>query len=165
MYAYCFFCQTNKCSQIVALLKKEAYILDAISPKVVKRLRKKGTNIESQYDLLPGYIFVYSTFDIFDSLDGIKRRDGVICCLGNPENNFTLSGYDFIFANNIYKKNGVIQNISLQKSCDIVKILDPMFLQMNAEVSKIDYRKGRARIEYEFAGRKCYTWAAVEIIM
>ena len=47
---------------------------------------------------------------------------------------------------------------------DKVKILDPMFAQMHAEVSRIDYRKGRARIEYEFAGRKCYTWAAVDII-
>ena len=39
---------------------------------------------------------------------------------------------------------------------DKVKILDPLFMECNAEVVKVDWKKGRAKIEYEFAGKYCY---------
>ena len=164
MYTYCFFCQTNKCDQIANLLKKEAFILDAISPKVVQRQRKTGINYEREFDLLPGYIFIYANMDISNSLTDIKRQSGIVRCLGNSENNFALEGEDYFFAINIYNKNGIINSITLQKNNDKLKVLDPMFVQMHAQVSRIDYKKGRANIEYEFAGRKCFTWVAVDVI-
>lgn len=164
MFVYCFFCQTNKCNQIVSLLKNNAIIHKAIYPQVVQRQRKKGENYERIFDLLPGYIFVYTNENIVDSLVEITRINGVIRCIGNSENDFILTGGDYTFAINLYKKNGIINNISLQNKNNKLKIIDPMFSQMNAEVSKVDYKKGRARIEYDFVGRKCYTWVSIEML-
>ena len=152
MYTYCIYCQTIRCNQIASCLQGEEFILDAIYPKIIQRQRKKKKNHEIESDFLPGYIFLYSERDLIDSIIEISKKYGVIRLLGNSDNNYALIGEDYLFAINLYKQNGVIGDVSLKKTHDKLMIYDPMFVQMNAEVSKIDYKKGRAKIEFDFAG-------------
>lgn len=63
-----FFCQTIKCKKIAETLNKKAFIEKAISPQIIKRQRKLGINIEAEYDLLPGYIFIYTNDDIYTEI-------------------------------------------------------------------------------------------------
>lgn len=89
---------------------------------------------------------------------------GIIRCLENSENRFLLAGKDYSFAMNIFERNGVIGHIPLVKTGDKVKINDPLLTDCNAVVTRVDWKKGHAKIEYEFAGTKCTTWATVELV-
>ena len=59
-YCYCLFCETKRCQQVANALEK-AGIHRALSPKIIKRQRRQGKNIDILFDLLPGYVFVYSS--------------------------------------------------------------------------------------------------------
>ena len=59
MYVYCMFCETQRC-KVIAKLMEIRGAMRSFSPQIVRRQRKKGQNLEKQFDLLPGYVFVYS---------------------------------------------------------------------------------------------------------
>lgn len=60
-YCYCLFCETKKCQQVANALEK-AGIHRALSPKIIKRQRRQGKNIDILFDLLPGYLGVEDEF-------------------------------------------------------------------------------------------------------
>lgn len=160
-YCYCLFCETSKCRKVASLLEKNG-LERAFSPQIVKRQRKKGENIESMFDLLPGYVFAYSK-------EGIKeistfKVDGVIRVLGFPENNYCLQGSDHHFALALLKKNGVIDVIRVFQTGDTVSLLDTYLLGQKGTIVQIDYRKQRAKIVFSFSGMECFTWVACEMI-
>ena len=59
MYVYCMFCETQRC-KVIAKLMEIRGAMRSFSPQIVRRQRKKGQNLEKQFDLLPGYVFVFS---------------------------------------------------------------------------------------------------------
>ncbi|MBQ9197854.1 MAG: hypothetical protein IJ157_11540 [Clostridia bacterium] len=162
MYAYCLFCQTQKCGAVAQRLEKRG-MLRAFSPRIIKRQRVKGINQDALYDLLPGYVFAYSeeqltSFDTFRGIEGIIRR------LGDPENQYTLTGADLNFAMNLFRKDGTVGQITVFKIGDTVRLDDPLFNGCQGKITQIDYRKQRARVEYRFAGMNCFTWVACELV-
>ena len=80
MYAYCLFCRTQRCKVIAQLMEiRGAY--RAFSPQIIRKQRKQGENVKRQFDLLPGYVFVYSEEPMTDyreffGMDGVIRRVG-----------------------------------------------------------------------------------------
>lgn len=162
MYAYCLFCQTQKCRYIARALEKRG-VLRAFSPQIIKRQRVQGKNIERLYDLLPGYVFVYAEeklqdFSIFYGMDGLIRR------LGTPETYYLLTDGDYDFAMRLYQKNGLIGQMAVYKIGDTVRLEEPLFAGCEGRITRIDYKKQRARVDYHFAGMSCYTWIACELI-
>lgn len=162
MHAYCLFCQTQKCKSVARTLEIRG-VPRAFSPQIIKRQRVKGKNVDRMYDLLPGYVFVYSEealadFSVFRGLDGMIRR------LGVPEEGYELTGGDREFAMRLYRKNGVIGQITVFKVGDAVRLDDPLFAGSDGRITRIDLRKQRARVEYRFAGMSCYTWIACDMI-
>lgn len=162
MYAYCFFCETQKCKYVVFSLEQRG-VMRAFSPQIIRRHRVKGKNIDVMCDLLPGYIFAYSEEEFKDSslfygIDGLIRR------IGSRETNYILTDADFDFAMNLYGKNGIVGQVTVFKIGNEVKLDDPLFNNCKGTITKIDYRKQRARVDYSFGGMDCYTWVACELI-
>lgn len=81
-YCYCLFCETTKCKKVASLLERSG-IDYAFSSQIIKRLRKKGENVDVMFDLLLGYVFAFTCSPLKDA--AILRVDGVIKLLGVPE--------------------------------------------------------------------------------
>lgn len=162
MKAYCLFCQTRKAMEVVNILKIKG-VYEAFSPQIVKRQRVQGENVEKLYNLLPGYVFVYSE-TVLNLTKLVQGITGIIRRLGGPEDNFLLSGGDYDFAMELYKKNGLVGALPVFKQGDKVYLSDPLFNGCNGKVTQVDYKKQRARVEFSFAGANCSTWIACEFM-
>lgn len=134
----------------------------AFSPQIVRRQRKKGENIELMFDLLPGYVFVYSSQPLKE-LSHLKV-DGVIRLLGSPDNGYCLVEEDWLFALNLLERNGLIDVLNLLRVGDTVTISDELFLGHQGKVVQIDYRKQRAKVLFEFSGVSWNCWVACNLV-
>lgn len=163
MYTYCLFCETQKCRTIAFQLERRGIADRAFSPKIIKRRRVKGKNIDAPYDLLPGYVFLFSEtplpdFAPFRGISGIVRR------IGDAESEWVLTGSDEAFARHLLRKDGTVGQMTVFKVGDEVRMDDPLFNGCAGKITRIDYRKQRARVDYHFAGMDCFTWIAVDMI-
>ncbi len=160
-YVYCLFCETNKCKKVASLLEMKG-IDRAFAPQIIKRQRKLGQNVDMRFDLLPGYVFVYSSRKS-ESVSAL-RVEGVIRVLGLPEDGFCLRGADLDFAMSLLNKDGILDVMHLIRVGDKVEILDPIFNRCKGSVLHLDYRKQRANIEFAFSGMIFHSWVACDIL-
>ena len=162
MYAYCLFCRTQRCRAIARAL--EACGIDrAFSPQIVRRQRKQGENREVRYDLLPGYVFLYNREQLTDSrlffgIDGVIRR------VGRQPTGYELAGSDLDFAMQLLEKDGIVGTMKICRVGDKVMLEDPLFNGCRGRVTRIDYRKERARVDFVFDGMDCHTWISLDSV-
>lgn len=163
MHVYCLFCQTQRCRVIAELLEIRG-IDRAFAPRIIRKHRKQGVNVEKTFDLLPGYVFFFhatpvESYQLFE-----KGIDGIIRRVGRPEELYELQGPDREFALKLYEKNGVVGAMKVLKVGDEVTLEDPLFAGCQGKITRIDYRKERARVDFVFNNTACYTWIACESI-
>ena len=163
MYAYCLFCETQRCKAIAYQLMHCGITDQAFSPQIIKRQRTKGRNIDVLTDMLPGYVFLFSekplpSYAPFYGITGIIRR------VGERDNGWALTDGDAEFALNLLRKDGIVGQVAVFKVGDEVCLDDPLFNGCAGRITQIDYRKQRARVEYHFARMDCFTWIAIEVI-
>jgi transcription antitermination factor NusG len=162
LYAYCLFCRTQRCSRIAQLLEiRENGVRKAFSPKILSRQRKQGLNIDRERDLLPGYVFLFSDerlidYETFAGIDGVIRR------VGRTETGYELEGPDREFAFGLLEKDGKVGALKMVKVGETVRLEDALFDGSEGVVTKIDYRKERARVDFKFEGNDCHAWIAVD---
>lgn len=162
MFAYCLQCQTQRCKIIAELLEKKG-AFRAFSPQIISRQRKQGKLEDLAYDLLPGYVFVYEeqqleNFDIFTCVDGIIRR------LDSGSGLSGLTGSDFDYAMNLYRKNGIVGTVTAFREGDTWKIDDPLFRDCNGTIVHLDHRKQRAKLQFHFDGKDWAVWVACDVL-
>ena len=162
MYVYCLFCQTQKCRSVAYALEQRG-IPRAFSPRIINRQRVKGKNLDVTFDLLPGYVFVYTdeklnAFDAFRGVTGIIRR------LGDAESGYALTGTDYDFAMRLYRKDGLVGHMTVFKIGDEVRLDDPLFAGCQGRITRLDVKKQRARVDYQFANMSCHAWIACDLI-
>ena len=160
MYAYCLFCQTQRCARVAQLLEARG-IHRAFSPRIIQKQRVRGVNQRKWVDLLPGYVFIFSEeklteFSPFFGIDGVIRR------VGQPDEWYELQGMDREFAFQLLDKDGVVGSMRIVKAGDEVVLEDPLFAGSRGKVTKIDYRKERARVDFIFEGTACHTWVSLD---
>ena len=160
MYVYCLFCRTQRCTRIARLMEIRG-VERAFSPKILSKQRIEGKNVFKEHDLLPGYVFLFHEeriieWDIFSGIDGIIRR------VGRTEKGYELEGADREFALGLYEKNGQVGAMKLVSVGETVRLADNLFDGSEGVVTKIDYRKERARVDFKFEGNACHTWVAIE---
>ena len=160
MYAYCLFCQTQRCARIAQLLEIRG-MHRAFSPQILQKQRVKGENIKRFVDLLPGYVFVFSEerltdYAVFFGIDGVIRK------VGQADEWYELKGTDREFALDLLEKGGVVGTVRVVKVGDEVKLEDPLFANVEGKVTQIDWRKQRARVDFVFRGNACHTWIAFD---
>ncbi len=162
MYVYCLFCQVQRCARIAQLLEIRG-VNRAFSPKIVSYHWKQGDRQTKKSDLLPGYIFIFHkerlvTFDIFAGIDGVIRR------VGRSGAGYELTGADLNFADKLYKRDGLVGPMKLIIKDNIPHLEDSFFDETASTITKIDYRKQRARIDYNFENMTFHNWIALEEI-
>lgn len=155
VYAYCFFCETQRCRMIAELIQKN-YGYTCFSPQIIQRKWTKGTPTEEVHDWLPGYIFVYSD----EKINPHFMVNGIVRCLGNGE----LYGSDLEFAIMLYSKNGTIGNIPLVQEGDYCIVSDPSWQGMHGKVIKMDRGRKRCCIEFEFDGIARTIWVGYNLL-
>ena len=162
MYAYCMFCVTQRC-KVIAKLMEIRGAARAFSPQIVRRQRKQGKNEEVLYDLLPGYVFVYSEermvdYQQFFGMDGVIRR------VGRQETGYELAGSDLDFAMKLLEKDGLVGAMRICKVGDQVLLEDPLFAGCQGKVTEIDYRKERAKVEFVFDEHSISSWISLDLV-
>lgn len=160
MFAYCLFCRTQRCSRIARLLEIRG-VDRAFSPKILSKQRKEGVNVPVERDLLPGYVFLFNEerltdFAVFAGIDGVIRR------VGRTEQGYELEGPDRDFAFGLLEHGGEVGAMRMVKMGDTVKLEDPLFEGSEGVITKIDYRKERARVDFKFEGNDCHAWVAID---
>ena len=155
MYAYCLFCETQRCELIAAYIEKTtAY--RCISPRIIQRKWIKGTAREENHAWLPGYIFVYSEEPIIPRFD----VSGIIRCIGGGE----LTGSDFAFADMLYQQNGIIGTIRLAQVGDRCRVADPIWENMQGTIIKLDRGRKRCCVEFEFDQIRRTVWVGYDLV-
>lgn len=160
MYVYCLFCVTQRC-RIIAQVLEARGVDRAFAPQIIRKQRKQGVNMEKTYDLLPGYVFIFHEEELVFS-DIFWGIDGVIRHVGRSEDRKELSGPDREFALGLYEKQGIVRGMMMYREGDQVKLKDPLFNHSQGRVTKVDYKKQRARVDFQFNGLQCHTWVACE---
>lgn len=160
MYVYCMFCETQRC-KIIARLMEIRGALRSFSPQIIRRQRKNGENIRVQYDLLPGYVFVFSEERMLDYTQ-FFGMDGVIRRVGKQENGYELVGSDLDFALKLYEKDGVVGAMKACRVGEGVVLEDPLFNGCHGTITRIDWRKQRARVDFIFDNMACHTWISFD---
>ena len=163
IYAYCLFCLTQRC-KVIAKLMEIRGAERAFSPQIIRKQRKQGENVKKQFDLLPGYVFIYSEeklsdYRFFFGIDGVIRR------VGKTETGYELAGADLDFAMKLLEKDGTVGGMKACKVGDEVKLEDPLFSGCEGRVTEIDYRKERAKVAFVFDNQKREIWVAIDEIL
>ena len=162
MYFYCIFCATVKCT-LVASAIRQRYGLTAFSPRIIQRKWIKGACFEEEKPYLPGYVFVCSEAPITD-FNEIRMMEGVIRCLGQRSEGYRLQGDDLRFARMLYENGGVIGIMKTYREGDRVKLVKQMMGGFDTRITRLDPRKGRAQLEYEFDGSSYKVWVGYDMI-
>ena len=162
MYFYCLFCATVKC-ELIASAIRQRFDLNAYSPRIVQRKWIKGACFEEEKPYLPGYVFVCSEEPIENFIE-IRRMEGVLRCLGQRDEGYRLQGSDLQFARMLYENDGVIGIMKTYREGDRVKLAKHMLGGFNARIIKLDPRKGRAQLQYDFDGTSYKVWVGYDMI-
>ena len=162
MYCYCLFCETQKCNEIV-LAARVLTRGQAISPKKVMHVRKKGEWKDEIHDLLPGYVFLYLEEEPLRRED-LWKIDGFLRCLRTPEGAYELEGSNEAFARMILQKDGVIGKTRVYQEGERIRIAKGAFQGVESRILKVDRRNGRMLIEIPFNHRQVQTWVEYEVV-
>ena len=160
MFVYCLFCQTQRAKRIAKLLEN-CGIHRAFTPRVICRHRVQGRLLDEPYDLLPGYVFLFSEEEITDFseyhwIDGIGRQ------VGRKEDQYELAGADREFALRLYEVYGVVNPMPLAHKGETIQLMNPLFENSRGVITAIEYKKQRARVEFSFDDERWVTWVAID---
>ncbi len=106
-------------------------------------------------------MFVYSEerltdYRMFFGMDGVIRR------VGRQDGGYELEGSDLDFAMKLLEKDGLVGSMRICRIGDSVALEDSLFSGCRGRVVEIDYRKERAKVEFEFDNNSCRTWVSLE---
>ena len=155
MYAYCLYCERQRCADIARLMESW-HGIRAISPVIIQRKWKKGICQEERHDWLPNYIFLYPEEPLKDKI----RIPGIIRWLGNGE----LEGADLAFAQMLYEKNGVLGTVRLAEAGDRCVINDPLWNNAEGRILKIDRGRKRCCVEFTFDNLTRTVWLGYDLV-
>ena len=155
MHAYCLFCETQKCDKIAQTIQ-DVYGIRCISPRIIQRKWVKGQCLEESHQWLPGYVFVYAEEPMVPSF----AVPGIIRWLEDSE----LKGQDYLFAETLYRQDGVMGTVRLAQVGDRCQVADPAWANVQGTIVKIDRSRKRCCLEFEFAGVQHSVWVGYDLV-
>ena len=162
MYSYCIFCATARCDAIASAIRQK-FGYTAFSPRIIQRKWVKGECLEEEKAYLPGYVFMYSQRPITEFRE-IRMMEGVGRYLGDREDDYRLRGDDRSFAELLYAHGGTIGIMKTYREGDRVRLARNMLGSFEGEIVRLDRRKGRAQLQYNFDGNSYKVWVGYEMI-
>ena len=162
MHMYCLFCQTQRTPQIADIIQRTLGIR-CISPKITQRCWVKGKEEHRIHDYLPGYLFLYSEEPI-ETYRNVMRINGVFRRLGSSEDGYELTGADREFAHVLYDMDGTLGILQGIEEGSRVVLNSSLYHGFEGEITRLDRRKGRAQIEFDFDGQIQRVWVGLDIV-
>ena len=135
----------------------------AFSPKIIQRKWVKGKCYEETNSYLPGYVFLFSDTPI-QAFREIKQIDGVLRFLGEKETGYVLYENDHRFAEMILANHGQIGIFKAYEIGNHVYLTKESLAGMEGEIVKLDRRKGRAQVEFQFDSRSFKIWVGFDLM-
>lgn len=161
-YVYCIFCDTQRTEAVADLINRVLQV-HCISPKIVQRYWKKGVCEERIHKYLPGYLFLYAENPV-ESFRDVLQFPGVLRVLGVRENGYELGGTDLAFARVLRDMDGQLGIMKAVKEGDSVRLAGELYHGFTGEIIRIDRRKGRAQIRFDFDGSVQNVWVGYDLI-
>ena len=161
-YVYCIFCDTQRTEAVADLINRVLQV-HCISPKIVQRYWKKGVCEERIHKYLPGYLFLYAENPV-ESFRDVLQFPGVLRVLGVRENGYELGGADLAFARVLRDMDGQLGIMKAVKEGDAVRLAGELYHGFTGEIVRLDRRKGRAQILFDFDGSVQNVWVGYDLI-
>lgn len=161
-YVYCIFCDTQRTEAVADLINRVLQV-HCISPKIVQRYWKKGVCEERIHKYLPGYLFLYADNPV-ESFRDVLQFPGVLRVLGVRENGYELGGADLAFARVLRDMDGQLGIMKAVKEGDAVRLAGELYHGFTGEIVRLDRRKGRAQILFDFDGSVQNVWVGYDLI-
>lgn len=156
MYYYCIYCEANRCEMLSATIER-IIGCRVIYPVRIQHIWSKGSMIDIEKPLIPGYLFLYSD----NRLNDLKRLEsitGVYKLLRYSDNKAELKDSDRDFAIMMLEYNGIIGKMPVFKVGDKI-ILDKGILKgIDAKIIKVNKRNCRMQVEMTLAGSSTKMW-------
>ena len=159
MYAYCLFCQTQRCAAIARYIQATTG-MRCFTPQIIQRKWVHGEPLEEKHSWLPGYVFLYTP----EPIQPIRHVDGVIRWLCDSKQNYELSGEDYDFAMMLLQKDGIIGTVRLAQVGDRVHLTDGAWAGMNGSIIRVDRQRKRCCVEFRFDATVRNVWVGYEIV-
>ena len=163
MHIYCLFCLVSHVPVIRKLLD-HTFSCEVLQASILQRKWIKGTPTDEPHDYLPGYLFIYSEEPITD-MYRILNLDGVIRFLKyESTSDYELQGTYRFFAESLYKENGRISYVPVYEVGERLVIKDGLFQNQQAEIKKVDRRKQRLLLEFNFDNTTRTIWLGYDVV-
>jgi transcription antitermination factor NusG len=152
MKTYCVFCRTGAEYQVSKLIGQIHQEIQVIVPVRILQERCRGIWEERKKPLIPGYVFLFVEETV--TFDYVRRILDVYKVLDYGVGVRELLGADFEYAKWIHVHHGVIGPSKILEEGEEIKILEGPLCNCVGKIVKLDRRKKRAWVEFDFDGRK-----------
>lgn len=149
---YCIFCRSGSEKDVAQRIKILDSRVTAIAPVRVIHEKRKGKWEQHEKTLLPGYVFLYSDYEII-----IDRRPENPCFykMLRYEAEFReLQGKDHEYSMWVFRHHGKLSASSVLTEGKSVKVIEGPLLDGIGTIIKLDKHKRRVWVEFEFDGQK-----------
>ena len=164
--------------------KKIENDIQFVVPKIVKPERKQGVLKEVEKTLLPGYVLIEGEIGV-DEYYMLKSIPGLVKLLrpekiltkasglehvkeiyDNPKQYFAAIPEDEITILGLILKNGETIGVStiLLEEGDKIRVVEGPLLGMEGVISKIDFRKSRAKVKLTLLGSERMVDFAIKVL-
>ncbi len=163
MEAFCIFCKNGSEQKIIKIINENSRNVTALAPTRIVQEKRGNTWTKSEKPLIPGYIFMY-TEDPQDLISSPKVKDMYKILEYDPGTR-NLTGPDYDYAMWIYNNHGKIIPSQVFEDGDEIKVLDGPMANFGGRIIRIDKRKKRALVEFDFDGKKRQVSLAVDFMV
>ena len=161
MYYYCVLCDCTIIHQLTDVVLRN-FDVEVLCPKIVQRYWKHGREELRAYEYLTGHFFVYSESPIHQ-IEELLQTPGIERILGDPDKDFQLTGNDLAFAQMLFDMDGCIGILKTHLVGNRVTLKSSLYHGFKGEITRIEKRRGRAQLDYEFDGQMQQVWIGYEL--
>lgn len=162
---YVLFVNTNQEENVKKVLEREmGDEYKFIVPTRELRERKNGKWHKVNRKLFPGYILIKAMMNA-EVYYKIKKAPGIIKLLRDEEDVLTVAENELKVLRILIDNNENTIGISkLYKESDDIRIISGPLLGLEGQIVKIDYRKGRAKVNISFMNEEKIVELGIELV-
>lgn len=150
--SYCIFCRSGCEEKVTGIITKYTPEIQAYAPKRIMREKKRGKWTQRELALLPGYVFLFG--EEIENIRSCLKGNDIYKVLQYDDGIRKLAGSDHEYAMWILSHSGKITPSKVFEDGDEIRVIDGPLGNCTGKIVRLDKRKRRAIVEFEFDGKK-----------